>query len=153
MRWCGHHAFSGLRADSVAKQRGFFPGGRDNPHATAQPQSPRTPATGKSDRSSSNAFPPVPQRSLMREVSPPDGPLTRRTVSGEGRTSEKWASPADVSANKDQDFGVDPEAFEAGAHASRLRRHAGSPDLRRVSMDSQRATPGSEQKKKGSRAS
>ena len=40
----------------------------------------------------------------------------------------------------DQDFGVDAADFEASNAAARLRRYAGSPDLKRSSAESQRAS-------------
>jgi hypothetical protein len=56
-------------------------------------------------------------------------------------TPEKWFSPPESPADIEQDFGIDAVAFEAGHAASRLRRFAGSPDLRRESAETQRATP------------
>jgi hypothetical protein len=120
--------------------RGFFPGGRDGPQATAQPRTPGTGRSGKSDGSVSS-FPPVPQRSLMRMKSPPDGVHTRRTLSGEVKRSEEvWATPGEnAPLDLDQDFGVDAADFEASNAAARLRRYAGSPDLKRSSAESQRS--------------
>ena len=56
-------------------------------------------------------------------------------------TPEKWFSPPESPADIEQDFGIDAAAFEAGHAASRLRRFAGSPDLRRESIETERATP------------
>jgi hypothetical protein len=56
-------------------------------------------------------------------------------------TPEKWFSPPESPADIEQDFGIDAVAFEAEHTASRLRRFAGSPDLRRSSIETQRATP------------
>jgi hypothetical protein len=117
--------------------RGFYPGGRDAPHATAQP---RTPGTGRSD-GSATSFAPVPQRSLLRMKSPPEGVYSRRTTSAEVRAPEEWSTPAErMDTDLDQDFGVDAADFEASNAAARLRRYAGSPDLKRSSAESQRAS-------------
>lgn len=117
--------------------RGFYPGGRDGPQATAQP---RTPGTGRSD-GSAGSFPPVPQRSLLRMKSPPEGVYSRRTLSGEVGSSEEWSTPAErMDTDLDQDFGIDAADFEASNAAARLRRYAGSPDLKRSSAESQRAS-------------
>jgi hypothetical protein len=56
-------------------------------------------------------------------------------------TPEKWFSPPESPVDIEQDFGIDAVAFEAGHAASRLRRFAGSPDLRRESAETHRATP------------
>jgi hypothetical protein len=58
-------------------------------------------------------------------------------------TPEQWFSPPESPADIEQDFGIDAVAFEAGHAASRLRRFAGSPDLRRESSEAetQRGTP------------
>jgi hypothetical protein len=71
--------------------------------------------------------------------SPPDGVQTRRALSGEVRRSEEWATPAErLNTELDQDFGVDAADFEASNAAARLRRYAGSPDLKRSWAESPR---------------
>lgn len=128
------------------RDRAFFPGSRNSPQATSQPlRSPRTPGTGRSDGSVST-FPPIRHHSLIRTKSPA-AVQSPNTISGNNNsggmpeTPEQWFSPPESPADIEHDFGIDAVAFEAGHAASRLRRFAGSPDLRRSSAESQRATP------------
>ena len=68
---------------------------------------------------------------------------------GVPETPEQWFSPPESPADIEQDFGIDAVAFEAGHAASRLRRFAGSPDLRRESAEALRATPTKGARRKG----
>ena len=58
-----------------------------------------------------------------------------------------WTSPASPGADREQDFGVDPEYFEQRSE-SRLRRQAGSPSLRQTSMEMHRASPRSSEERR-----
>ena len=139
-----------------ARDRAFFPGSRNSPQATSQPllRSPRTPNTVNTVRSdgSVSTFPPIRHHSLTRPKSPA-AVRSPNTTSGNNvgvpETPEQWFSPPESPADIEQDFGIDAVAFEAGHAASRLRRFAGSPDLRRESAETQRATPTKGARRKG----
>ncbi|KAK3110449.1 hypothetical protein LTR53_015248, partial [Teratosphaeriaceae sp. CCFEE 6253] len=117
------------RTPSSIPKRPFYPGSRGSLDATSQPRGPRitttdsrpkTPISPTQRRASpSERHPPLPQRSLMRVKSPPDGPIQRRVVTTP-RTSEKWASPGSAKENAPQDLSLSPEPFEQRPEPNRI---------------------------------